>query len=212
MKTDQPKIIDCGSNIGISTLYFKHKYPSARITCFEPDPNAYHLLQKNTILNRLTDVDLVSAALADKIGWTNFFGEFNGGAPYTLGNSILQQWGLQRKTSSCIKVRSVLLSEYISMKVDLLKLDVEGAELMILQELGDKLHWVENIVLEVHQIKRIFEQNNLDAIIEILEAFQFKVEITMQNMEECFTELSTQQWVCREKPKLYLVRGKKTRS
>ena len=33
-----PRIIDCGSNIGMSVLYFKHVYPEARIVGFEPDP------------------------------------------------------------------------------------------------------------------------------------------------------------------------------
>jgi hypothetical protein len=33
-----PFIIDCGSNIGLSIIYFKRQYPNARIIGFEPDP------------------------------------------------------------------------------------------------------------------------------------------------------------------------------
>jgi hypothetical protein len=37
--TDRP--LDCGSNIGMSVLFFKKLYPAARITAFEPDPRTY---------------------------------------------------------------------------------------------------------------------------------------------------------------------------
>lgn len=39
-----PLILDCGSNIGMSILYFKHVYPKARIIGFEPDPAIYPML------------------------------------------------------------------------------------------------------------------------------------------------------------------------
>jgi hypothetical protein len=39
--TDRPLIFDCGSNIGMSVLFFKKLYPAARITAFEPDPRTY---------------------------------------------------------------------------------------------------------------------------------------------------------------------------
>src|SRR5262249_42775274 len=42
-----PHVIDAGSNIGVSTLYFKHLYPRARVTAFEPDPGLFRTLQEN---------------------------------------------------------------------------------------------------------------------------------------------------------------------
>ena len=36
--TDRPIIVDCGSDIGMSILFFKRLYPKARIIGFEPDP------------------------------------------------------------------------------------------------------------------------------------------------------------------------------
>src|ERR1700693_4874079 len=38
-----PLIIDCGSNIGMSILYFKRRYPKARIIGFEPDPATFDM-------------------------------------------------------------------------------------------------------------------------------------------------------------------------
>lgn len=48
LTNDTPRIIDGGSHIGMATLYFKDRYPKAKITCFEPDPRNFELLIKNT--------------------------------------------------------------------------------------------------------------------------------------------------------------------
>src|SRR5260370_28727380 len=37
-EASSPLIFDCGSNIGLSILFFKHLYPNCRIVSFEPDP------------------------------------------------------------------------------------------------------------------------------------------------------------------------------
>ena len=42
-----PYIIDCGSNIGLSVLYFKHLFPNSDITAFEPDPELLNYLSQN---------------------------------------------------------------------------------------------------------------------------------------------------------------------
>ena len=44
---DQPIIIDCGSNIGVSILYYFRQYPKAKIIAFEPDKNIFQVLKKN---------------------------------------------------------------------------------------------------------------------------------------------------------------------
>ena len=41
----QPLILDCGSNIGMSILFFKMLYPGARIIGFEPDPDTFEILR-----------------------------------------------------------------------------------------------------------------------------------------------------------------------
>src|SRR5450432_762248 len=45
--TDRPRIIDCGSYIGTSILYFKTNYPNAVVTGFEPDETNYSILKSN---------------------------------------------------------------------------------------------------------------------------------------------------------------------
>ena len=44
---DAPVILDCGGNIGMSVIWFKQRYPRARITVFEADPQTADLLEEN---------------------------------------------------------------------------------------------------------------------------------------------------------------------
>ena len=70
-----PFILDCGSNIGMSILYFKHVYPKARIIGFEPDPAIFPILEENIARNGLTDVRLVRSALAGQEGTLTFYSD-----------------------------------------------------------------------------------------------------------------------------------------
>lgn len=67
-----PRIIDGGGNIGMSVLYFKRVYPGARITCFEPDPAIFAMLEENLARNGLNDVRLIKAGLGGEAGEVRF--------------------------------------------------------------------------------------------------------------------------------------------
>ncbi len=45
--TNTPLIIDCGSNIGLSIIYFKRLFPEAKIIGFEPDNEIFKILENN---------------------------------------------------------------------------------------------------------------------------------------------------------------------
>jgi FkbM family methyltransferase len=60
----EPVILDCGSNIGMSVLYFKMLYPAARIIA----PAAFAKLRDNVARNSLTGVTLHNCALSDEEG------------------------------------------------------------------------------------------------------------------------------------------------
>src|SRR4051812_47861952 len=60
-----PFIIDCGSNIGMSILYFKLIFPSSKIIGFEPHAATFGLLQHNINANNVQDVSLFNCALSD---------------------------------------------------------------------------------------------------------------------------------------------------
>jgi FkbM family methyltransferase len=144
---DKPVIIDCGANIGMSVLYFKKLFQNAVITAFEANTHTYELLQKNVVNNNLQDVSLHNVALYDKEGEISFFiGEDIG----TLVGSVRSDRGGTKE----MKVKSKLLSSFLidTPSIDILKMDVEGAEHNIVKDLYESgaLSKVKNYVIEYH--------------------------------------------------------------
>ncbi len=96
-KNISPIIIDCGSNIGLSVLYFKLIYPNSEIIAFEPDEDAFLCLKTNVEINQLDSIDIINKALSKKDGPIDFF--YNGDHPgsltgiwfaWTLGGNVIQ--------------------------------------------------------------------------------------------------------------------------
>ncbi len=151
----RPLIIDGGGSIGMSTLYFKHVYPEARVITFEPDPAIFRLLEENVRRNHLSDVRLVNAGLAAERGTLRFLqGESltgrlsaSSGAPPIASDDR----GAPRFETS-VPVPVVTLSDYLDQEVDFLKLNIEGQELPVLMEVekSGKLSQVRELVLEYH--------------------------------------------------------------
>ena len=73
--TPEPRVLDCGSNIGMSILYFKRVYPRARIVGFEPDPAVFPYLKENLEANGLADVVIHRAAVAATEGTLAFYSD-----------------------------------------------------------------------------------------------------------------------------------------
>jgi FkbM family methyltransferase len=147
---DSPLILDCGANIGFATMYFKWLYPTGEIHAFEPDPLTFQLLQKNVLENRFSNVVCQCAAISN----------VNGEADFYIDNSRpgwIQMSLLPRDFKETVKVRTLSLSSYIFEKlggreIDFLKLDLEGVEFDVLQELAASgcLRQTRELFIEYH--------------------------------------------------------------
>lgn len=170
--TEAPLIVDAGANIGISALYFKHFFPSSRVICFEPDPKTYEFLKGNCRGNKLTNVDLHQVALSSQSGEAQFYSDAseNNFVGMSL-NKRLQGKGYPLKTET---IQTEKLSSFIIEKTDLLKLDIEGSELLVLKDLAasKKMSLIERMIIEYHSDEEN-KENQLSALLAILENEDF---------------------------------------
>ena len=158
-----PLIIDCGANIGVSVLEWKYRWPMARVICFEPDPFAFELLRTNVDRNDLPGVECIEAALADFDGSATLYGDLGRGAD-ARGNSLRPSWG-NRANSEMTEVRCTRLAPYLAREpVAFLKIDIEGAEELVLRDSSAALQSVEAAYVEVHETDEMLETNSLGRI------------------------------------------------
>ena len=170
----QPVIIDCGSNIGLSVLYFKKQSPDAKLIAFEADPSVYEQLKHNIEQFHLTDVELVNAAVWDSKTQLSFASEGSVGGK--LGDSGVDG-------ARTIQVPTIRLRDYLNTPVDFLKIDIEGAEYNVLRDCKDQLANVKYLFVEYHSFKE--DKPNLHEILTwIADAgFTYYIREAWNNME-----------------------------
>jgi len=138
-----PNIIDGGANIGISVLYFKHLYPNAHIVAIEPNPAALSYLEKNIVENNLKGIRIVPAALAAHEGVGNLY----------IRPSLLNASLIAAPEADSLQVTTQKLSTYLKgNRVDLVKLDIEGAEEEVIGEIAEQgeIHNARQYIIEYH--------------------------------------------------------------
>jgi FkbM family methyltransferase len=168
-----PFIIDCGSNIGMSILFFKTLYPGAKVLGFEPDERAYACLERNISANRLGDVTVRNAALALRAGKIRFFSD-----PERPGDLRMSSIA-ERLPGPSREVDAVRLSDHVEAPVDFLKIDVEGSEMEVLKDLAQsgKLHFIRRMIIEYHHHIRP-DENRLSELLALLEGAGFGYQIS----------------------------------
>ncbi|MBU6182381.1 MAG: FkbM family methyltransferase [Verrucomicrobia bacterium] len=135
-----PRIIDGGSNIGLSVIYFKKLFPASRISAYEADPRIAEVLKRNLLYQGITDVEVRAEALWSCETELSFQCEGADGGK------------LVKSMEKSIRVPAVGISDLLCETVDFLKLDIEGAEIEVLESCQPCLKNVEMIFVEYHSI------------------------------------------------------------
>lgn len=163
-----PYVIDCGANIGLSIIYMKQLYPKATIIAFEPDERNFELLQKNIASMGYKEVTVRKEAV-----WIEDT-ELQFADTGSMSSRIEQNSSINTKTVKAISLKSLL-----TQPVDFLKLDIEGAEYAVLKDIKEQLPLVKNMFLEYH--------GNFDQSAQLSEIFNW---LTQQGFSYYIKEAS----------------------
>jgi FkbM family methyltransferase len=147
VRTD-PLIVDAGANIGLATLWFARTWPAARVLAFEPSPDACAAVERTVEANDLGGVTLHPAALTAD-GRTVHLSQ-SADRPASPTAAIRSDGEV---ADSEVAVDSLRLSDVLAdeERIDLLKLDVEGSEHEVVEDLraAGTLGRIDNVVAEV---------------------------------------------------------------
>ena len=169
---DDPVVIDCGANIGLSVLFFKHLYPNARIIAFEPVPEIFDVLKYNLYQFCYNNIVLHRKAVWKEETRLSFMNEGADGGRIAI----------EGDKKSIITVEAVRLRDFINGPIDFLKIDIEGAETEVMRDIFDKLNYVKYIFIEYHSFAK--KRQTLDILFHILLDKGFRIHIQPINVSK----------------------------
>ena len=138
-------IVDAGANIGLASVYFASRFPDARIVALEMEQSNFELLKRNT--KPYPNITCLQKAL------------WSGQKQLSIVNPTDEPWAFRVSEAvsgnAALSVMSLgvtdMIKEFAHQQIDLLKIDIEGAEKEIFQNGMD--HWIDRvgmIAVELH--------------------------------------------------------------
>ncbi len=157
------RIVDLGANVGFTCLYWARSHPKARIHAFEPHPRFAAMARRHLALNQVGSVDIVEAAVSDRDGHGDLTDDENRSKLTTNANGKIPV--------SVVDFFSAVGSK----PIDVLKVDIEGSEYALLNDVRFERLRVRCIVLEWHMTPEY--PRGADWCIRRFESLNYKVEV-----------------------------------
>ena len=134
-------IIDAGAHIGLASIFFASSYPEAVIVSIEPELSNFELLVRN--IKPYSNIRPMNAGL-----WSHK-------TTLSLQNPEAATWsfrfteGIAGKTISSVSIDDIM-QMYGSKHIDILKIDIEGAEKEVFLNSSSWIDKVDTIIVEPH--------------------------------------------------------------
>ena len=139
----EPKfIIDGGANVGFASLYFANKFPGVRIIAVEADASNVEMLRENTM--SYPNISVIHAGIWHKAAWLE------------IENPQDAEWAFRVRETEAHEgaLRSITIDEILeqsgSASIDILKLDIEGAEKEVFSCNPGWISRVNVLIIELH--------------------------------------------------------------
>lgn len=159
--SEAPVIYCCGANIGLEVLHLESLFPDAKIKAFEPDPDLFALLQSNIERND-SRAEAFNVALHTSDGTMKFQPDGKLGGKLGFGPAEVE----------CRRLKTLLAGEK---RIDLLIMDIEGAENTVLPDCTDQLYKVENLFVEWHSPEKTVQE--LSELLNLLKQSGFRYRL-----------------------------------
>lgn len=143
-------IVDAGANIGLASIYFSNKFPDAKIIAIEPEESNLKILRKN--IAPYGNITLVCKALWHEntrlnlldpgLGKYGFMTQAQNSAEEIYGEIVHEVQGITLDT---------VMKEHGIDHIDILKIDIEGAEREIFRDPSAWIEKVDSLIVELHE-------------------------------------------------------------
>jgi len=179
--------VDLGANIGYFTLLAARLVgDKGKVYAFEPEPRNYNYLIKNIGLNNYNNVSAAQKAVSDKNGKTKLYI-----CSYDTGHHTINQYGgieaykpdFVDEKKDFVEIETVTLDDFLEDKgksVDVIKMDVEGAEALALSGMDRILRENENLKMFVEFFPLLIKEmgsSPKEFVNKLLKDYRFSISI-----------------------------------
>lgn len=172
LKVKQYKtIVDLGANVGLASIYFKTQYTNANVYAVEMEPDNYLQLKKN--IKQFKNTYPIFGAIYDEqkdITISNTELAYN----FKIGKDTENQ--IDALTVATLTMHDLIANHHIE-EIDLLKIDIEGAEQRVLGYHNQWLSKVNSILIELH------EPYTVEDLKKDLAPYNFEIHTPQDNRE-----------------------------
>jgi FkbM family methyltransferase len=130
-----PLIIDCGANIGLSSVWFATRFPKARIVAIEPEPGNFDVLALTA--KNYPSIRPIHAAVAARA------------SRVSLSNTIGTPWAWKTEETEDGAVETITVEAVLQVLLAV-KIDIEGFETRLLSGCADWMEAAPLVVFEMH--------------------------------------------------------------
>lgn len=167
------QVLDIGANIGFHTLQMSAAVgPAGRVWAFEPDPGNFNTLQQNLARNGCSNVRAVQAAVSSRTETITLYRS-------TVHNGDHRIYNPGEQDGGAVSVQAVALGEFFNENqvIDLIKMDIQGAEGLALAGMERILKASPNLVILMEFWPSAIEQTGCspDEILQRLRMAGFRI-------------------------------------
>lgn len=166
-------IVDCGANIGLASIFFKALYPQSEIISVEPDEGNFKLMTEN--LQYYSNIHCLKSGIWSKDTYLSADDNNSTHCGYSFHESDSEQLG-SVKAYSIDSIMKMFNLDFI----DILKIDIEGAEKMIFEK--DYNYWLSRTNIVIVELHDRAHEGCSKAFFKALVDYDFTTEVIGENI------------------------------
>jgi FkbM family methyltransferase len=171
----EPKkvIIDCGANVGLSTVFFKNRFPEAKIISIEPEKSNFEILQKNT--EKYSDIHCIKSGI-----WNNTTNLIFKNVQHGSWGFVVEEVDYSNETTiPAISINDIMKKFSIS-KIDILKIDIEGSEKELFESNYEA--WLPNTKIVIIELHDGLKNGASKSFFNAISKYNFHIMINDENL------------------------------
>ncbi len=166
-------IIDAGANIGLSAVYFSHRFPKAQIVAIEPDKANFAVLQQNSV-----DYPHIEAQCAGVWSTDSYLKIINTEA---TNNSFRV---VETTVDDASAIPAICIPTIMQQKnwpvIDLLKIDIEGSEKEIFS--ANYEAWLPHVRMLLVEVHDNMQMGSSSAVFRATSQYNFSFDMKHENL------------------------------